>query len=71
MAAIYDMETGNALTESLQGCNTCDEAIQHAKRFADEAGRSVQLHYDVGDWEVFPAGPDGKRRPAESIDVEE
>ena len=71
MAAIYDIETGNTLTEGLQGCNACDEAIQHAKRFADEAGHSVQLSDDDGDWEVFPAGPDGKRRPAERIEVED
>lgn len=71
MAAIYDIETGNTLTEGLQGCKTCEEAIQHAKQFADESGRSVQLSDDDGDWEVFPAGPNGKRRPAEPMKVEE
>jgi hypothetical protein len=64
MATIYDYETGYSLTEGLQGCTVCDEAIQAAERFADEREESVELHDDDGRWLVHPASEAGERKPA-------
>lgn len=38
MAALYDVTNGNLITDGLQGCNVCDEAIQAAERIADRRG---------------------------------
>lgn len=64
MASIYDVETGDVLTEGLQGCNTCDEAIQVAQRAADERSADVLLDDDDGEWIVHPT-IDGRRKPAD------
>jgi hypothetical protein len=53
MAAIYTLE-GNELSAGLQGCNVCDEAIQAAKRFAQQLGTDVHLVDDDGEWIVHP-----------------
>lgn len=64
MANIYTMD-GNTVTEGLQGCNVCDEAIQCAQRAADRLGTDVHLVDDDGEWIVHPAAADGTRAPAD------
>jgi len=66
MAALYDYETGEEITNGLQGCNVCDEAIQTAERAADERDEPVHLHDDDGEWLVYPR-IDGKREPADPM----
>lgn len=66
MAGIYTMD-GNELTVGLQGCNVCDEAIQHAQAFADQLSTDVHLVDDDGEWIVHPK-IDGKREPADPIE---
>ena len=56
MAAIYDYKTGNTITEGLQGCNTCDQAINMAIEMAAERGVPVVLEDDDGNWLVKPDG---------------
>jgi len=56
MAAIYDYATGYAITEGLQGCETCDEAIDMAIEIAAERGVPVVLEDDDGNWLVKPDG---------------
>ena len=56
MAAIYDYETGNTITEGLQGCDTCDRAINMAIEMAAERGVPVVLDDDDGQWLVKPDG---------------
>ena len=36
MATIYNAETGSAISEGLQGCETCDEARQAAEQHLRE-----------------------------------
>lgn len=60
MASIYTMD-GDTLTEGLQGCDTCDEAILAARQTADQRGESVHLSDDDGEWIVYPARADGSR----------
>lgn len=67
MARIYD-HNGETLTEGLQGCTVCDEAIILAQRMADRRGQPVQLEDDDGTWLVHPSGPDGTRQPADPIE---
>lgn len=55
-AAIYDAETGDTITEGLQGCHVCDEAIQTARRIAAERDEPVHLTDDDGEWLVKPDG---------------
>lgn len=62
MAAIYDMTTGDTITEGLQGCEACDEAIRAARRVAARRGAAVLLSDDDGDWIV---SPDGSCEPSE------
>jgi hypothetical protein len=54
MAAIYSLD-GNEITVGLQGCNVCDEALQTAKRIADDRNECVELVDDDGRWLVHPA----------------
>lgn len=63
MAAIYTVESGAELCAGLQGCNTCDEAIQAAWRYADRLGADVLLVDDDGEWIVHPAR-NGEREAA-------
>ena len=65
MAAIYDTQNGNLITDGLQGCTKCDEAIQAAKRIADDLGEDVPLVDDDGEWIVHPRRDDGTREPAD------
>ena len=65
MATIYDHEDCYTITDGLQGCDVCDEAIQIAERIADERGKDVLLSDDDGYWVVHPAESDGSRRPAD------
>lgn len=67
MAAIYSTTTDHAITEGLQGCYVCDEAIQAAQRIADELGDDVWLSDDDGDWIVHPAR-EGTREAADPYD---
>jgi hypothetical protein len=64
MAAIYTIN-GNELCAGLQGCNTCDEALQAAERYADDLEADVHLIDDDGEWIVHPA-VDGNREPADA-----
>lgn len=65
MAAIYDLD-GNTITEGLQGCDTCDEALQAARRLADDRGEAVELYDDDGRWLVHPAHR-GRYEPADFL----
>jgi hypothetical protein len=56
MATIYDPETGNTLTDGLQGSKVCDEAINAARRKAADRGKDVVLEDDDGTWLVKPDG---------------
>lgn len=56
MAAIYDATTGETITEGLQGCSRCDEALQTARRLAQERDEPVHLDDDDGEWLVHPDG---------------
>lgn len=56
MAAIYDYNTGYAITEGLQGCRVCDDAIHLAHEIAQERERSVILDDDDGSWIVHSDG---------------
>lgn len=69
MAKILDPHDGQLLTDGLQGCDTCDEAIQTAQRMADARGRDVHLVDDDGEWLVHPA-IDGARKLADPIEPE-
>jgi len=60
MAAIYDYETGYAITEGLQGSETCDEAINMAREIAQDRDEPVELHDDDGRWVVYPSGRKSK-----------
>lgn len=70
MAAIYTMD-GDELTDGLQGCSVCDEAIEAACRTADRLGADVHLSDDDGDWIVHPVAADGSREAADPIDSDE
>lgn len=52
MAAIYDADY-NIITQGLQGCSRCDEAIQMARRMAAERQECVILNDDDGEWIVY------------------
>ena len=67
MARIFDVTTGNLITDGLQGCNVCDEAIQAAQRIADQRGRDVHLEDNDGEWLVHPKH-DGKREAADPLE---
>lgn len=60
MANIYSMNA-EYLTEGMQGCTVCDEAIQAAKMIANERDEDVMLEDDDGNWIVHP---DGSREEA-------
>jgi hypothetical protein len=64
MASLYDLNSGHTITEGLQGCNVCDEALNIAKRTAAETRRSVLLEDDDGEWIVGPSGRIRKMTPA-------
>ena len=55
MASITDQD-GYAITDGLQGCDVCDEAVIVARRIARDRGEPVMLHDDDGDWFVLPDG---------------
>lgn len=64
MVAIYDVKTGDLITDGLQGCKVSDEAIQTAERIADRRGCDVRLVDDDGEWIVHPM-IDGQRESAD------
>jgi len=55
MANIYDA-AGYSITEGLQGCTVCDEALQIARDIAADRRQPVFLEDDNGDWLIFPNG---------------
>ncbi len=55
MAAIYTLDS-ETITEGLQGCSVCDEALQIARRIAAERAETVVLDDDDGLWLVAPDG---------------
>lgn len=57
MASIYNWQTGDTITDGLQGSRRCDEAINLAREMAAEFGEPVVLSDDDGAWMVPPAGP--------------
>lgn len=63
MAAISTYTTSEHLSEGLQGCNTCDHALQTARRTAAQRNEPVVLDDDDGTWIVEPDG--NCRRPTE------
>jgi hypothetical protein len=56
MASILNYQTGEYITQGLQGSNSCDEAIQMATRMANERQEPVVLDDDDGQWVVNPDG---------------
>ena len=54
MATIYNAETGSAISDGLQGCETCDEARQAAEQHLreQEYPEGVELEDDDGIWLV-------------------
>jgi len=70
MAAIYDAD-GYTITDGLQGCNVCNEAIRAAQVCADERGEAVTLSDDDGEWLVHPKGTNGTREMATSLGVDQ
>jgi hypothetical protein len=56
MAAIYDATTGETITEGLQGCSRCDEALIAAREWAEDWGEAVHLVDDDGEWIVYQDG---------------
>jgi hypothetical protein len=56
MATIYNAETAVPITQGLQGCMVCDEAIISAKRIAEGRDEDVILEDDDGYWLVSPSG---------------
>lgn len=70
MAAIYTLD-GNEITVGLQGCDTCDEAIQAANAWADIRGEQVHLVDDDGEWLVHPAAADGTRPAADEVETDD
>ena len=67
MAAVYTLDGGELCT-GLQGCDTCDEAIQAAWQHADQLAADVHLQDDDGDWLVHPKGG-GRREPADRLSL--
>lgn len=63
MAAIYNYQTGDFITQGLQGCTMCDEALQIARHEAATRNEPVVLEDDDGQWVV---SPDGKCTPSET-----
>jgi hypothetical protein len=66
MATIYSHD-GYVAADGLQGCETCDEAIQLAHRIADEWGETVELEDDDGTWHVYPTDDNGVRPAATEV----
>lgn len=64
MAEIYSYQTADTLAAGLQGCNTCDEALQMARELAAERHETVVLEDDDGNWAISPDG-DRKKLKAE------
>jgi hypothetical protein len=56
MASVYDLATGHTITEGLQGCRVCDQAIQVAADLAKIHNKTVILDDDDGEWLVGPRG---------------
>ncbi len=69
MAAIYALD-GSTITEGLQGCETCDEAINMAREIAAERGEPVTLDDDDGTWTVDPDGCCAKDESADGADTD-
>lgn len=55
IAEILDSD-GYYITEGLQGCSVCDDALRMARREAKERDEPVFLADDDGNWEVDPDG---------------
>lgn len=55
-AALYDYETGDVISEGLQGVFTSDQAIQSAQRAVKQFGAPVLLVDDDGEYVVYPDG---------------
>ena len=55
MASIYDATDGTTMAEGLQGCDTCDEAMQAAERIIREGDYpdGLELVDDDGIWRVL------------------
>lgn len=70
MATIYHYETGNEITAGLQGCTVCDEAIQAARRIAEDRDEPVELHDDDGEWLVHPDGECERLRTTLALDAD-
>lgn len=64
MASIYSTTDGHTITEGLQGCNICSEALGAAYRIAEARNETVHLEDDDGEWLVGPRGGVRKLTPA-------
>ena len=69
MASVYRMD-GMEWAVGLQGCKSCDEAIQIAQSSADELGEDVELIDDDGRWIVHPK-VDGIREAADPVEADD
>ena len=56
MADIYDYETGDVITQGIQGSTICNAAIHWARNIAADRGEPVVLDDDDGSWLVQPDG---------------
>ena len=56
MAAIYDYQTADTLSDGLQGSKVCDEARRTAQKKAAELGKAVVLEDDDGCWLINTKG---------------
>ncbi len=56
MATLFDLLSGDTITEGVPGCNTCDEGIRMALRIAQDGRRTVILDDDDGEWLIGPRG---------------
>ena len=56
MSAIYDYETGDEITDGLQGSSVCDEAMKLAVQLARDRLEPVVLVDDDGTWIVHTDG---------------
>jgi len=57
-STIYDLQTGNTITDGVQSQLVCDATIQTARSLASERGRSVVVE-DRGTKELYRVTPKG------------
>lgn len=56
MADLYTYDTGEVISQGLQGCCMCDQAMRAARETARVLNEPVVLDDDDGTWLVNPDG---------------